>query len=41
MITGSFASSAQVFLLFGAMAATYFIINFAIDCSARTIKTAY
>jgi putative glutamine transport system permease protein len=41
IIMGSFASSAQVFLLFGAMAATYFVINFAISCSVRTIKTAY
>ena len=41
ILMGSFASSYQVFLLFGALAATYFIINFAISCSVRTIKTVY
>ena len=41
IIMGSFKSSYQVFLLFGALAATYFIINFAISCSVRTIKTVY
>ena len=41
ILMGSFASSFQVFLLFGTLAATYFIINFAISCSVRTIKTAY
>lgn len=41
ILMGSFASSYQVFLLFGTLAATYFIINFAISCSVRTIKTAY
>jgi len=41
ILMGSFASSSQVFLLFGTIAATYFIINFAISCSVRTIKTAY
>lgn len=41
ILMGSFASSVQVFLLFGALAATYFIINFIISCSVRTIKTAY
>ena len=41
IIMGSFKSSYQVFLLFGALAATYFIINFTISCSVRTIKTVY
>lgn len=41
IIMGSFATSTQVFLLFGILAATYFIINFAISCSVRTIKIAY
>ena len=41
IIMGSFATSTQVFLLFGTLAATYFIINFTISCSVRTIKTAY
>ena len=41
ILMGSFASSFQVFLLFGTLAATYFIINFAISCSVRTIETAY
>ena len=41
ILMGSFASSYQVFLLFGTLAATYFIINFAISCSVRTIKISY
>ena len=41
ILMGSFASSSQVFLLFGTLAATYFIINFAISCSVRTIKISY
>lgn len=41
IIMGSFATSTQVFLLFGILAVTYFIINFAISCSVRTIKIAY
>lgn len=41
IIMGSFATSTQVFLLFGTLAATYFIINFVISCSVRTIKIAY
>mgnify|MGYP001430083524 CR=1 FL=1 len=41
ILMGSFATSSQVFLLFGTLAATYFIINFAISCSVRTIKTVY
>lgn len=41
ILMGSFASSSQVFLLFGTLASTYFIINFLISCSLRTIKTAY
>lgn len=41
IIMGSFATSTQVFLLFGTLAATYFIINFVISCSVRTIRTVY
>ena len=41
ILMGSFASSSQVFLLFGTLAATYFIINLAISCSVRAIKIAY
>lgn len=41
IIMGSFATSTQVFLLFGILALTYFIINFAISCSVRIIKIAY
>lgn len=41
IIMGSFATSTQVFLLFEILAVTYFIINFAISCSVRTIKIAY
>lgn len=41
ILMGSFVSSYQVFILFGFLAATYFIINFAISCSVRTIKTSY
>lgn len=41
IIMGSFATSTQVFLLFGTLAATYFIINFVISCSVRTIRIVY
>ncbi len=41
ILMGSFASSSQVFLLFGTLAITYFIINFIISCSVRTMKAAY
>lgn len=41
ILMGSFVSSYQVFILFGFLAATYFIINFVISCSVRTIKTSY
>jgi amino acid ABC transporter membrane protein 2, PAAT family (TC 3.A.1.3.-) len=41
ILMGSFVSSSQIFLLFGAIAATYFIINFTISCCVRTIKTEY
>lgn len=41
IIMGSFATSTQVFLLFGILAVTYFIINFAISCSVRTIKIVH
>jgi putative glutamine transport system permease protein len=41
IIMGSFVTSSQIFILFGTIAATYFIINFAISCGVRTIKTEY
>lgn len=41
ILMGSFVSSYQVFILFGFLAATYFIINFVISCGVRTIKTSY
>lgn len=41
ILMGSFVSSSQIFLLFGAIAGTYFIINFAISSGVRTIRTEY
>lgn len=41
ILMGSFASSTQVFLLFGTIAGVYFILNFLISCSVRTIKVSY
>ncbi|WP_297428745.1 amino acid ABC transporter permease [Clostridium sp.] len=41
ILMGSFVSSFQIFLLFGTIAATYFIVNFAISCCVRTIRTEY
>lgn len=41
ILMGRLTTSSQVFLLFGTLALTYFIINFIISCSVRTIKTAY
>lgn len=41
ILMGSFVSSYQIFLLFGAIAATYFIMNFTISCCVRTIRTEY
>lgn len=41
ILMGSFATSFQIFLLFGALAGMYFIINFTISCGVRTIKTEY
>lgn len=35
ILMGSFATSAQVFLLFGTLAASYFIINFILSCTMR------
>lgn len=41
ILMGSFATSTQVFLLFGILAASYFIINFILSCTMRSIKTVY
>ena len=41
ILMGSFATSTQVFLLFGTIAASYFIINFILSCTMRSIKTVY
>lgn len=41
ILMGSFASSTQVFLLFGTIAGVYFILNFLISCGVRTIKVSY
>jgi putative glutamine transport system permease protein len=41
IIMSSFASSTQVFLLFATLAGVYFIINFLISCSVRSIKVSY
>ena len=41
ILMGSFATSSQVFLLFGFLALSYFIVNFIISCTMRSIKTAY
>lgn len=41
ILMGSFVSSSQIFLLFGAIAGTYFVINFAISSGVRTIRTEY
>ena len=41
ILMGSFATSTQVFLLFGTLAASYFVINFILSCSMRSIKTSY
>lgn len=41
ILMGSFVSSSQIFLLFGAIAGTYFIINFGISSGVRTIRTEY
>lgn len=41
ILMGSFATSSQIFLLFGALAGMYFIINFTISCGVRTIRTEY
>ncbi|WP_207729634.1 amino acid ABC transporter permease [Clostridium cibarium] len=38
ILMGSFVSSTQVFLLFGALAGIYFMVNFFISCSVRRIK---
>ncbi|OOM74805.1 amino acid ABC transporter permease [Clostridium sp. BL-8] len=41
ILMGSFVSSTQIFLLFGTIAGTYFIINFIISYGVRTIRTEY
>ncbi|MDS0526462.1 amino acid ABC transporter permease [Clostridium sp. SHJSY1] len=41
ILMGSFASSTQVFLLFGTLAGVYFLLNFLISCGVRTIKILY
>jgi putative glutamine transport system permease protein len=41
ILMGSFVSSSQIFLLFGTIAGTYFIINFIISYGVRTIRTEY
>ena len=41
ILMGSFATSSQVFLLFGFLALSYFVINFIISCTMRSIKASY